>query len=159
MSAPILTLEEAVHWREALRGEGKSVAFANGVFDLLHVGHVRYLQDARTRADALIVAVNSDASTRANKGPDRPVIPETERAELLAALACVDRVVVFEDRDVRRLLVALKPEVHVKGTDYTAETVPEREVLAAWGGRVVIAGDPKDHSTTALVQTLRERGG
>ncbi len=159
MSAPVVTLEEAVAWREALRAEGRSLAFANGVFDLLHVGHVRYLQDARTRADALIVAVNSDASTRANKGPDRPVIPEAERAELVAALACVDRVVVFEDRDVRRLLVALKPEVHVKGTDYTAETVPEREVLAAWGGRVVIAGDPKDHSTTELVRTLRERGG
>jgi rfaE bifunctional protein nucleotidyltransferase chain/domain len=158
MSAPVVTLEEAVVWRERLRADGKSLAFANGVFDLLHVGHVRYLQDARTRADVLVVAVNSDASTRANKGPGRPVIPEAERAELVAALACVDRVVVFEDRDVRRLLVALKPEFHVKGTDYTAETVPEREVLAAWGGRVVIAGDPKDHSTTALVQTMRERG-
>jgi rfaE bifunctional protein nucleotidyltransferase chain/domain len=158
MSASIVTLEEAVAWRERLRADGKSLAFANGVFDLLHVGHVRYLQDARTRADALVVAVNSDASTRANKGPGRPVIPEAERAELVAALACVDRVVLFEDRDVRRLLVALKPELHVKGTDYTAETVPEREVLAAWGGRVVIAGDPKEHSTTALVQTMRERG-
>jgi rfaE bifunctional protein nucleotidyltransferase chain/domain len=113
MSAPVVTLEAAVAWREALRAEGRTLAFANGVFDLLHVGHVRYLQDARTRADALLVAVNSDASTRANKGPDRPVIPEAERAELVAALACVDRVLVFEDRDVRRLLVALKPEVHV----------------------------------------------
>ncbi len=159
MKAPVVTLEEAVAWREALRAAGKSLAFANGVFDLLHVGHVRYLQDARTRADALVVAVNSDASTRANKGRGRPVIPESERAELVAALACVDRVLVFEDRDVRRLLVALKPEVHVKGTDYTAETVPEREVLAAWGGRVVIAGDPKDHSTTELVRTLRVGGG
>jgi rfaE bifunctional protein nucleotidyltransferase chain/domain len=152
--AKVVTLDEAVRWREALRAEGRRLAFANGVFDLLHVGHVRYLQGARGLADALVVAVNSDASTRANKGPSRPVVPEAERAELVAALACVDRVVVFEDRDVRRLLRALRPELHVKGTDYTAESVPEREVLAEWGGRVAIAGDPKDHSTTALVAAL-----
>lgn len=157
MIAKIVTLEDAKAWRATLRREGRTLAFANGAFDLLHVGHVRYLQGARAFADALVVAVNSDASTRASKGPSRPVVGEAERAELVAALACVDRVVVFPDLDVRRLLVALEPEVHVKGTDYTPDTVPERDVVAAWGGRVAIAGDPKDHSTTALVATLRDK--
>jgi rfaE bifunctional protein nucleotidyltransferase chain/domain len=155
----IVSLEEAVRWRETLRNEGKSLAFANGVFDLLHVGHVRYLQGARAFGDALVVAVNSDGSTRANKGPGRPVVPEHERAELLAALACVDRVVLFDDRDVSRLLRALTPEVQVKGTDYTPETIPERAVVEAYGGRVAVAGDPKDHSTTALVATLGLKQG
>lgn len=152
--APVLALEEAVRWREALAREGRTLAFANGVFDLLHVGHVRYLRGARALADALLVAVNSDGSTRAYKGPGRPVVPEAERAELVAALACVDAVVVFDDPDVRRLLAVLRPELHVKGTDYTPDTVPERTVVEAYGGRVAIAGDPKDHSTTATLEAL-----
>lgn len=137
------------------RARGRSVALANGVFDLLHVGHVRYLQGARAFADVLVVAVNSDASTRAYKGPGRPVVPEGERAELVAALACVDLVVVFDDPDVRAVLRALRPDVHVKGTDYTPDSVPERDEVAAWGGRVAIAGDPKDHSSTAMIQKLK----
>ena len=146
---------EAVQDRVAgWRAEGKRVALANGVFDLLHVGHVRYLQGARALADVLVVAVNSDASTRANKGPGRPVIPEHERAELLAALACVDAVVVFGDRDVRAIIRALRPDVHVKGTDYTPEGIPERDEVLAYGGKVAVAGDPKDHSTSALVKQL-----
>ncbi len=150
-----VSLEAARLWREALRQEGRTVAFANGVFDLLHVGHLRYLQGARALADALVVAINSDASARRSKGPGRPVVPEDERAELVAALACVDRVLVFDEPDVRRLLEALRPDVHVKGTDYTPETVPEREVVARYGGRVAIAGDPKAHSTSALVDLLK----
>jgi rfaE bifunctional protein nucleotidyltransferase chain/domain len=137
------------------RARGRTVALANGVFDLLHVGHVRYLQGARAFADVLVVAVNSDASTRAYKGPGRPVVPEGERAELVAALACVDLVVVFDDPDVRAVLRALRPDVHVKGTDYTPDSVPERDEVAAWGGRVAIAGDPKDHSSTAMIQKLK----
>lgn len=154
MIGKIISLDEAIGWRAEQRAQGRTVAFANGVFDLLHVGHVRYLQGARGLADALVVAVNSDASTRANKGPGRPMVPEAERAELVAALACVDAVVLFEERDVMRLLRALEPELHVKGTDYTTETIPERAVVEAYGGRVAIAGDPKDHSTTETVKRL-----
>jgi rfaE bifunctional protein nucleotidyltransferase chain/domain len=137
------------------RANGKTVALANGVFDLLHVGHVRYLQAARELADVLVVAVNSDASTRAYKGPGRPVVPERERAEMVAALACVDQVVIFDAPDVRGVLRALKPDVHVKGTDYSEATVPEREEVLAYGGRVAIAGDPKDHSSTEMLQRLK----
>ncbi len=139
---------------EAHRAAGRRVALANGVFDLLHVGHVRYLEGARALADVLVVAVNTDASTRRNKGPDRPVIPEGERAELLAALACVDHVLLFDEPTAVETLRAIRPELHVKGTDYTPETIPERDVIAEWGGRVAVAGDPKDHSTTALVDRL-----
>lgn len=156
MSAPVLTLEEAKTWRERMHAEGRTVAFTNGAFDLLHVGHLRCLQDARGFADALIVAINSDASVRRLKGPERPVIPEGERAELVAALRCVDAVILFSEPDVRTLLAELRPELHVKGTDYTAQSVPERDVVESYGGRVVIAGDPKDHSTTELVKKLRK---
>jgi rfaE bifunctional protein nucleotidyltransferase chain/domain len=151
----VLTLEAAVASAAKARREGKTVAMANGVFDLLHVGHVRYLQAARGLADVLVVAVNSDASTRAYKGPGRPLVPEAERAELVAALSCVDVVTVFDAPDVRGVLRALQPDVHVKGTDYTEASVPERDVVLAYGGRVAIAGDPKDHSSTALLGKLR----
>ena len=139
---------------EAAREAGKTVAVANGAFDLLHVGHVRYLEGAKALADVLVVAVNDDASVRALKGPGRPRIPAAERAELVAALECVDQVVLFGELDVRAVLRRLRPHLHVKGTDYTPETVPERDELAAWGGRVAIAGDPKDHSTSALLERL-----
>ena len=141
---------------------GKSVALANGIFDLFHVGHLRYLQGARAEADLLVAAVNSDASTRAYKGPGRPVVPEDERAEILAGLSCVDYVVVFPSRDVVPIIRALRPDVHVKGTDYTPETIPEAAEVKAYGGRVAVAGDPKDHSTTALLGQLeasRKGGG
>ena len=152
-------LAEVVEQRERWRAEGKTVALANGVFDLIHVGHVRYLEGAKALADCLVVAVNSDASTRAYKGPGRPHIPEGERAELVAALACTDRVIVFDEPNVRNIIRALKPDVHVKGTDYTPDTIPEGDEVRAYGGRVAVAGDPKNHSTTELAQRLQaERG-
>jgi rfaE bifunctional protein nucleotidyltransferase chain/domain len=134
---------------EAARAQGRTVALANGAFDLLHAGHVRYLEGAKALADVLVVAVNTDRSVRLSKGEGRPVVPEAERAELVAALACTDFVVLFDEADVRAVLRRLRPTVHVKGMDYTPETVPERDEVAAWGGRVAIAGDPKDHSSTA----------
>ncbi|MBX7101691.1 MAG: adenylyltransferase/cytidyltransferase family protein [Myxococcaceae bacterium] len=147
----VTTLDALVARRPGWKAAGQTVALANGVFDLLHVGHLRYLQGARALADVLLVAVNSDASTRALKGPGRPVIPAAERLELLAGLACTTFVFPFEGADVRAVLRALRPELHVKGTDYTPDTIPERDELAAWGGRAVVAGDPKDHSTTELL--------
>jgi rfaE bifunctional protein nucleotidyltransferase chain/domain len=151
-----VTLEQAAKEVERARAQGKTVAMANGVFDLLHVGHVRYLQGAKALGDVLVVAVNSDASTRALKGPARPVIPEGERIELLCALSCVDWVVLFDEPDVRGVIRALKPDVQVKGTDYTPERIPERAEVEAYGGRVAIAGDPKDHSTTELARKLKD---
>lgn len=141
-------------WRAA----GHSIVLANGVFDLLHVGHVRYLEGAKALGDRLVVAVNSDASTRAYKGPGRPVIPQDERAELIAALACTDLVLVFDEPDVREVIRALKPDVHAKGTDYTPDSIPERAEVEAYGGRVAVTGDPKDHSTTALIGRLEPDG-
>ena len=152
-------LEELVALRERWRAEGQTVALANGIFDLLHVGHVRYLEGARALADRLVVAVNSDASTRAYKGPGRPHIPEAERAELVAALACTDGVLLFDEPNVRSIIRALKPDVHVKGTDYTPESIPEADEVKAYGGRVAVAGDPKNHSTTELAKRLRSEPG
>lgn len=153
----VVTFEEAERRVAEARAAGRTVALANGVFDLFHVGHLRYLQGAKALADLLVVAVNSDASTRANKGPGRPVVPEAERAEIVAGLACTDWVFVFDTPDVRPILRALRPDLHVKGTDYTPETVPERAEVEAYGGKVAIAGDPKDHSTTALARKLEPR--
>lgn len=136
------------------RGEGRTIAFANGCFDLIHVGHVRYLRGARAEADRLVVAINSDRSTRELKGEGRPILDEAARAELIGALSSVDYVVVFDDPTVDRLLRLLKPDVHCKGTDYTMDTVPERETVRAYGGRVAIVGDPKDHSTSGLLTRL-----
>jgi rfaE bifunctional protein nucleotidyltransferase chain/domain len=140
------------------RAAGRTVAFANGCFDLLHVGHVRYLQAAAAAADRLIVAVNDDRSVAGLKGDGRPILPAAERAELLAALRGVDYVVIFGDADVGRLLTLLKPDVHCKGTDYTAETVPERAVVAAYGGRTAIVGDPKYHATRELLARIGRTG-
>jgi D-glycero-beta-D-manno-heptose 1-phosphate adenylyltransferase len=146
-----MMLDHARSVVEQWRGEGLRIALANGVFDLLHVGHLRYLTAARQLADRLVVAVNSDCSTRAYKGPGRPVIPEGERVELLRALRCCDLVLVFDEPDVRQVIRALRPDVHVKGTDYTPDTIPERAEVEAYGGRVAVAGDAKDHSTTSLL--------
>ena len=147
---------EAVALRcQADRARGQTIVLANGAFDLLHVGHVRYLEGAKAAGDVLVVAVNSDASVRAAKGPGRPVVPQAERAELVAALGCVDHVLVFDSPDVVPIIERLRPEVHAKGTDYTPETVPERDAVAAYGGRTVITGDPKDHSTTDLIAALK----
>ena len=150
-------LAKVAEERERWRAEGRTVALANGVFDLLHVGHVRYLEGARREADVLIVAVNDDAGVRALKGPHRPVLPAADRAELVAALRCVDAVVVFSEPTVTPLLELLRPDVHCKGTDYTADTVPERDTVRAYGGRTAIVGDPKDHSTRDLLRAIRGR--
>ena len=139
----------------AERAEGRSIALANGCFDLLHVGHVRYLAGAAAEADRLVVAVNDDDSVRALKGDGRPVHPEDERAELIAALEVVDYVVLFSGPTVAPVIERIRPDVHCKGTDYTAETVPERDVVAAAGGRTAIVGDPKDHSTRDLLDRVR----
>ena len=132
----------------------RGVVLTNGAFDLLHVGHVRYLEAARELGEVLVVAINSDASVQIAKGPERPIVPLRERLEIVAALACVDWVVAFEEADVRTVLRRLRPEVHAKGTDYTALDVPERDVVYAYGGRVEICGDPKNHSTTSTIQRL-----
>jgi rfaE bifunctional protein nucleotidyltransferase chain/domain len=141
---------------EAARGEGQTVALANGCFDVLHVGHVRYLEGARAEADLLVVGINGDDSVRRLKGEGRPVLPEGDRALLVGALRCVDHVVVFHEDDVTRLLRTLRPDVHCKGTDYTPETVPERDVVREYGGRVAIVGDPKDHDTRAILERVRK---
>lgn len=139
----------------AARAQGKTLALANGCFDILHVGHVRYLQGAKAEADVLVVGVNGDASVRRLKGPGRPILEEAERAALVAALRVVDHVVVFAEDDVTGLLQALRPEVHCKGTDYTPDTVPERDVVRGYGGRVAIVGDAKRHDTRTLIERIR----
>jgi len=148
-------LERVSDWLKAARSQGQTVALANGCFDVLHVGHVRYLQGAKAEADVLVVAVNGDASVRRLKGEDRPLLPAGDRALLVGALRAVDHVIVFDEDDVSALLLALKPDVHCKGTDYTPETVPEREVVRSYGGRVAIVGDPKQHDTRTLVARIR----
>jgi rfaE bifunctional protein nucleotidyltransferase chain/domain len=139
---------------DADRAAGRTVAFANGCFDVLHVGHVRYLQGARREADRLVVAINSDASERRLKGAGRPILDQATRAELVAAIRGVDYVVIFGDDTVERLLRLLKPDVHCKGTDYTVDTVPERAIVREYGGRIAIVGDPKDHSTRDLLARI-----
>jgi len=141
---------------KSARESGKKIVLANGIFDLLHVGHVRYLQAAKREGDWLVVGINSDASARQLKGPGRPVLHEDGRAALVAALGAVDAVVIFPELNVEPLLEALRPNVHAKGTDYTVESVPEREIAARLGIRVAIVGDPKDHSTRALFAGLRQ---
>jgi rfaE bifunctional protein nucleotidyltransferase chain/domain len=138
----------------ARRG-GARVVFANGCFDLLHVGHVRYLEAARGLGDLLVVGVNGDEQVRRQKGEGRPFLPERERAEVIAALRAVDYVTVFHEPTVTELLLALRPDIHAKGTDYTEETVPERDVVRSFGGRVQIVGDPKDHSSTDMLKKVK----
>jgi rfaE bifunctional protein nucleotidyltransferase chain/domain len=150
--AKILSLSELAERVKLWRAAGEKIILTNGCFDLLHVGHVRYLSGAKQLGGRVIVAVNSDASVRTLKGEGRPRIPAFERAEILAALQDVDAVTVFEATDVRELVQLLRPDIHAKGTDYTRETVPERDVVIACGGRVEIVGDPKDHSTRELLR-------
>ena len=140
---------------DALRRKGTTVAFANGCFDILHVGHLRYLEGAANEADVLVVGVNGDDSVRKLKGQGRPVMPEHERAELVAGLSWPDYVVVFHEESPVELIRALRPEVHCKGTDYSEDNVPEGDVVREYGGRVAIVGDPKDHSTTSLIEKTR----
>jgi rfaE bifunctional protein nucleotidyltransferase chain/domain len=155
---------EKIFTRDALRRRVESwrarqdkIVLANGCFDLLHAGHVRYLQGARQLGDRLVVAVNCDDSVQELKGKGRPLMPAEERAEILAALLDVDAVVIFSESDVNALVREIRPDVHAKGTDYTAETVPERETVIACGGRVEIVGDPKDHSASGIITRMRER--
>jgi rfaE bifunctional protein nucleotidyltransferase chain/domain len=141
--------QRVTNWRRA----GDRITLANGCFDLLHVGHVRYLHAARELGGKLVVAVNADASVRSLKGEGRPVMPAEERAEILASLADVDAVVIFPEEDVRAIIREIRPDFHAKGTDYTAETVPERGEVEACGGRVVIVGDPKNHSASEIIRS------
>lgn len=151
----VLTEAELVEKVAADRAAGRTIAFANGCFDLLHVGHVRYVKAAAEQADRLVVAVNGDHSVRLLKGTGRPVLPAADRAELVAALRGVDYVVIFDDPTVARLLTLVEPNVHCKGTDYTTETVPERDVVRAYGGRTAIVGDEKTHATRSLLERIR----
>jgi len=137
------------------RVRGRRIVFANGCFDMLHVGHVRYLEGAKALGDVLVVAVNSDEQVRKQKGEDRPLIPQDQRAEIVSALAAVDFVTVFDEPTVAELLLALKPDIQAKGTDYTEDTVPERDVVRSYGGRVAIAGDAKDHSSATMIERIK----
>lgn len=160
MSEPhrkLRTLQQAVELREQLRQEGKRVVFANGCFDVLHGGHVSYLQDARAQGDALFVGVNSDASERGLKGPSRPIYTQDERLEILDAIRFVDCLVLFEEPMCDGLLRALRPDVHAKGTDYTTDTVPEKEVARELGIAVYIAGPPKENASRGVIATVLER--
>jgi rfaE bifunctional protein nucleotidyltransferase chain/domain len=153
----VVRLKDLAALRDRARAEGRTVALANGIFDLFHVGHLRYLQGARDLADVLVVAVNDDRSARRNKGPGRPVVPQAERAEIVAGLGCVDHVVLFGSRTVVPVIRRLQPDLQVKGTDYTPETIPEAAEVQRYGGRVAVAGDPKDHSTTEMLRRLGPR--
>jgi len=155
VNAPLLGERELIEALERERAAGRTIAFANGVFDILHVGHVRYIQDASRVADILVVAVNGDDSVRAIKGEGRPLTPERERAEIVSAIRGVAYVTIFSESSPARLLQTLKPDFQCKGTDYTADSVPEAEIVRAYGGRVVIVGDPKDHSTTETLRRLK----
>jgi len=154
-NAPILS-EEALLEALATKRDRK-IAFANGCFDVLHVGHIRYLQGAKDAADILVVGVNGDDSVRELKGAGRPVMPAQERAEIIASIKGVDYVTIFNERSPARLLGVLKPDFQAKGTDYSADSVPEAEVVKAYGGRVIIVGDPKDHSTSAILEKMRDK--
>jgi rfaE bifunctional protein nucleotidyltransferase chain/domain len=155
MNAPILNGDALSDALAKERAAGKTIVFANGCFDVLHVGHIRYLQDAARVADVLVVGVNGDGSVCELKGEGRPVMPEGERAELISSIRGVSYVTIFHEKSPAALLRALRPDFQAKGTDYTADSVPEAEIVNSYGGKVVIVGDPKDHSTTAVLRKLR----
>jgi D-glycero-beta-D-manno-heptose 1-phosphate adenylyltransferase len=155
---PVLTRPDAIAWAERLRADGKTIVFTNGVFDLLHPGHVRYLADARAKGDALIVAVNSDRSVRAIKGPERPINREQERAEVLGALAAVGAVVVFDEDDPHAIITAIQPDILVKGADWAADRIVGRDVVEARGGRVIRIAFAPGFSTTSMIERIRQRG-
>ncbi|MHC4663739.1 MAG: adenylyltransferase/cytidyltransferase family protein [Planctomycetota bacterium] len=151
--------EELKRALDAEKARGKTIVFTNGSFDLMHVGHVRALADCKKHADILVVAVNSDASVRGYKNPELPIVPENERMEVVAAMGDVDYVTIFSDLTADAILDYLRPDVQAKGTDYTEETVPERDTVLSYGGRIAIVGDPKDHSSTDIIATIRKRFG
>ncbi len=154
LCSKLKTLPELKRIAEEARKAGRTVVFANGCFDLIHVGHIRYLQAAREMGDILILAVNGDSSVQELTGPGRPLMPELERAEILAALQCVDYLVLFNDQTADRLLREIRPDIHAKGTDYSEETVPERETVLGYGGRIAIVGDAKEHSTRDYLKRI-----
>ncbi len=157
MNAPVLDERDLADAISRERAAGRTIAFANGCFDVLHVGHIRYLQGAAKEADVLVVGVNGDESVCELKGTGRPVMNQAERAEIIAAIRGVSYVTIFSERSPGRLISDLKPDVHCKGTDYTPDSVPEAEIVRSYGGRIAIVGDPKDHSTTELLEKLRQR--
>ncbi|MDX6288871.1 MAG: D-glycero-beta-D-manno-heptose 1-phosphate adenylyltransferase [Blastocatellia bacterium] len=153
-SSRIINRDELIKLVETEKLSGKRIVFANGCFDVLHVGHVRYLEAARALGDLLIVGINSDEQARRLKGEGRPLVPQDQRAEIISSIAAVDLVTIFSEPTVTELLLALKPDIHAKGTDYTEESVPERDVVRSYGGRVAIVGDPKDHSSSEMIEKL-----
>lgn len=153
----ILSQADLVNRVQIARQEGAKIVFANGCFDVLHVGHIRYLQGAKALGDLLVVGINSDRQVRVLKGPGRPIMGDTERAEMIASIGAVDFVTLFDEPTVENLLLALRPDIHAKGTDYTEETVPERDVVRSYGGRVEIVGDPKNHSSSEILDTTAGR--
>lgn len=158
-TAIILHQGELIARVQTARQHGARIVFANGCFDVLHVGHIRYLQGAKALGDLLVVGINSDTQVAVLKGPGRPVMAERERAEIVASVAVVDLVTIFDDPTAENLLLALRPDIHAKGTDYTEESVPERDVVHSYGGRVAIAGDPKTHSTSEILDQLAPNPG
>lgn len=157
MNAPVLNERDLADAIARERAAGRTIAFANGCFDVLHVGHIRYLQGAANEADVLVVGINGDESVCELKGAGRPLMNEAERAEIIAAIRGVSYVTIFSERSPRRLIGDLKPDVHCKGTDYTPDSVPEADIVRSYGGRIAIVGDPKDHSTTELLEKLRQQ--
>ena len=158
-ASKILSRRELIEAAGRQRERRKRIVFANGAFDLLHAGHVRYLEAAKAEGDWLAVGVNSDASVHRAKGPARPIVPESERIEIVAALGCVDAACLFEEDSPAALIAELRPDVHAKGTDYAAESIPEKNVVASYGGRTAIVGDPKDHATTDLIERIKRSAG
>ncbi len=152
----IKDLNQLAHHIEGLKKKNKKIVFTNGGFNILHVGHIRSLRDAKSRGDVLVVAVNSDASLRLLKGEHYPIIPEDERLEILSAIECVDVLTLFSEPTVTNLLLKIKPHIHAKGTDYTKESVPERETVLSYGGEIAIVGDAKDHSSASIISRIRE---
>ena len=157
MNAPVLNERDLADAIARERAAGRTIAFANGCFDMLHVGHIRYLQAAANEADVLVVGINGDESVCELKGAGRPLMNEAERAEIIAAIRGVSYVTIFSERSPGRLIGDLKPDVHCKGTDYTPASVPEADIVRSYGGRIAIVGDPKDHSTTELLEKLRQQ--
>ena len=155
-SAPILSRSDLGSFVAQVRGKGSLIILANGCFDLLHAGHIRYLESAKMLGGTLLVAVNSDSQVRELKGNSRPITSENERAEIIAALRCVDAVTIFIEPTVEEIIHIVRPDIHAKGTDYTADSVPEREIVAKYGGKVAIVGDPKDHSSSEILASLRQ---
>ena len=154
-AARILSRDTVISKTSSARQAGKTIVLANGCFDVLHAGHIRYLQGARELGDVLVVAINADDQVKLLKGSGRPILAERERAELVASLEVVDFVTIFDEPTVEQLLLAIKPDVHAKGTDYTEETVPERDVVRSFGGRIAIVGDPKNHSTSEILERFK----